>query len=927
MPQIWNDKTIKIKYDPQYVKQRFTLNAIGPEPWTTIAETTLTHTDDDTIYVSGDTGNDTTGDGTSALPYATEVKGISECDIDHPYVLILDSADYAEDYTGVTNEYWIGTFAAVGETPRRSRRTLDFTPADSNSKFVSKDGDDSTGDGTMETPYLTIAKAASTCDGSHQKVVIMDSEEYIENAFDTSGDFNGVYSVVGQAPTIKFLPYKYADASYTEIISETTLHDNLTNNDVSFVKIANGNILYLYTLDDGAGNKVYGKIYNVAFDAVTSETLIYTDDNRTQIYDAVLLDDENIAIVYYKQGGGLYNIIISPELVKLHGPTLIHDNYLYQICNLAALTNGGFIAVFARLNAEYTAYSAHYVGMDDEGTVDIAVVDIITGLTYQPYVDVAALRQSDGFAIVVNYPNGGDITSCRAYYRVCENSGASRKASTLIRSQDASQWRPIAVCESRIDGRFMVALGDGASGGFYYIYDSDGGAVKGETAFASSAAIMGTVICRTVEGGFALIIYDYVAGNNYTVKSIVYDYEGTNILAAQSLSTVKVEAFPMLMDDGSFACGYRANGPIIGIHRFALTYAISIYAAVAATFNGFTIDADNGYLNGNLFYGDAAALAVQHCHIKNGANGIGYYASAMRSDDAVSIENSIIQDYDSGISVVANDFSMNNTNVFRINHGYAIDVDGAAAVLDDILFDHCDFFACYGGIHLENNNGTNETIKNCIFHDNAVYAIDAETEVTFSNSICTDAVTGAAEGSSVRHANPLYKNEGYIDPDDTDLTLKNSDVGDGITSPGITLGDDGKNAGAIDDIYPGSGVSWSEIEITKPEVLPITREYAGAVNLQLASGDYESYFDGRSEMLKFKWKGISNDDYDELDKVLDCDSNELLIYFEPDTNPAIYYAFTLLREAVSAGNSYYLLDSVGKEDVEVSVARKYERET
>jgi hypothetical protein len=80
-------------------------------------------------------------------------------------------------------------------------RTLSFTPSNSNSVFVSKLGNDDTGNGTSANPYMTIQKAIDECTSSRPHAVIADSGIYYEQII-IRGNCDGVYAAEGFEPRL-----------------------------------------------------------------------------------------------------------------------------------------------------------------------------------------------------------------------------------------------------------------------------------------------------------------------------------------------------------------------------------------------------------------------------------------------------------------------------------------------------------------------------------------------------------------------------------------------------------------------------------------------------------------------------------------------------------------------------------------------------
>ncbi|HUX58121.1 MAG TPA: hypothetical protein VMV77_14180, partial [Bacteroidales bacterium] len=177
------------------------MNDVGSHDCVEVEEKDYTDTDDNTIYLNTDTGND--GDpGTGAAPKATLVNSIDATTQDKTFVLVQNSTIIAEDISGCTFTFLQGIFAETGETVKISLRLLDTEWDDDNCIFVSKSGGPG-GAGTQADPVDTIAGGIALCDGTHQEIEGMDSETYEEPGIEFTGNFKGMHAAIGQKSTFK----------------------------------------------------------------------------------------------------------------------------------------------------------------------------------------------------------------------------------------------------------------------------------------------------------------------------------------------------------------------------------------------------------------------------------------------------------------------------------------------------------------------------------------------------------------------------------------------------------------------------------------------------------------------------------------------------------------------------------------------------
>ncbi|HUX79502.1 MAG TPA: hypothetical protein VMW10_07170, partial [Alphaproteobacteria bacterium] len=277
MLEYHTDYTIKFEHTPVINKYAFQVNDVGAHDHIDIEEASITYTDDNSIFVSDTIGNDGNA-GTELAPKKTIAAGITATTVNKTYVIILDSVLYSEDISGCTFTYFAGIYAATGETPTLSLRTLGYVPANANTIFVDKTGNDANA-GTQALPKLTLTSATgaiATCDAAHQKVVIMDSGIYIEYLFEFVGNFQGLYAALGEKPTVEFIQ-THAASDYGDII-EIVAPTEFEAGDIKHSSVAalqNGNFVCCFQDDDDADQGKF-VIYTQAGIRVVAPTIFET---------------------------------------------------------------------------------------------------------------------------------------------------------------------------------------------------------------------------------------------------------------------------------------------------------------------------------------------------------------------------------------------------------------------------------------------------------------------------------------------------------------------------------------------------------------------------------------------------------------------------------------------------------------------------
>ena len=300
------------------------------------------------------------------------------------------------------------------------------------------------------------------------------------------------------------------------------------------------------------------------------------------------------------------------------------------------------------------------------------------------------------------------------------------------------------------------------------------------------------------------------------------------------------------------------------------------------------------------------------------------YATAISGDNETDIYNCRIFDNDGGVVLVANTAAIHNSQFYRNNNEYGVNIDGAAAGSGDITIEHCDFFSNNGGIRLQNNDGTNEIVKNCIIHNNDNYGVYADTEITLTYSVISDSYSGMAIGASTYLANPLYVNEGAADPDDIDLNIKTIIAGDTANSAAKDLADDSRNSGSCNVAYIGAASTWTEITVPKPKIDFDMELVGGAVNKN-RDGSVKSSKTGESLYCQMLWEGVSKTYAEYIITMLISSTSEVRIYFNPTTEASTYQTFYVLKNAkTGVSPKWWMHSDDGINSLSVQFARKYE---
>lgn len=858
------DTSIKIEWNPTVNKYAFAVNAVGAHAGVVLTEPDYTDTDANTIYVSASTGADGNA-GTFAAPKATLLGAINACTEVKTRVVILDSSTYIGELN-FSNAHFQRMFKETGQTPIVSLRDLGYTPADANSIFVAKTGDDANA-GTQAAPKLTVtgvAGALSVMDATHQNCVFLDSGTYDEEGFEITGNKLNFYAAYGCAPVLN-MAKNYDQTEYTAVKAETTyaagkvaapLWHSVTNVNDQYA-------IFFYT-DSSDGNK--GKFIVIDTDdysIIKAETTLCANDTRS--IRGLQLSNGSVFVTYRDSTLGKlrYVILSSVDYSQIVAATDLPVSDIAYIPSLCQQSSGD-IVLFSDSSGDNHAYYAVL---------------------------------SDVYALVTDWTSFVDCGGAAYIY-----------------------------CSLFSNDNILVSFRDDGDTFMYYMILSgtDFSVVKAATAL-TAFGVGYNATCLVREDQTMLFCYmSFVDGKTY--RKILSSVDYSELQAAYEVSAIGSSSGSMIIMFGEevwasiTTSGATENGQYYVWNDSYQTFLVS----ASSIWNGITITSDTpDYLN--KVFDLSQNLFLSWCTIHGfEAPQTDLITYTAHGSFKVDTNNCDIHDNDAGFYLTCNTVTIDDSLFYRLGKDYAIYINGAAAALGNITLEHLSIYNNYRGIRLVGNNGTNEIVKNCIFSANNNYGLQAQTAITLTYAILLDATSGVTNGTGVVLANPLYVNDGLVDETDTDLHIKLKVLGYITNSPAYNGADDSRDLGAYWCEYVGEQTTWSSMTLTKPEVIPTKREYSGAVNVQLADGSYDSYKESQSELVELKWKGVLNADYDEIDELWCCANNSIRVYFNPTTETTTYYNFTLLRQPMNAGVEHWLIDSVAKQDVSLFLARTYE---
>ena len=902
MLDFYSDEEIKFEYAPETNKFAFKLNHIGAHDTDSIAVTTLTHTDANTIFVNGSSGSDSNA-GTEASPKVTILASINATTADKIYVVVLNSQHFAEDLSTATTTYFTGLFADTAITATLSTR---ITPTfeDANTIYFGATSGTAGGDGSLGDEVNTIALAVGLCDGTHQRICEIDGDTYEEPGIEFTGDFQGMYALEGKKPTFKpTLNVDLVNTPSAPAVPATPFETGAldANSDIDTVKLNNGNWVCCYT-DDGDSDKGKFVIYSENGTLVKADTF---EQHVVSKLSVSILNNGNWVCCYshYDNPDHVGKFVIySASGVKQEGATEFLSSQLFYPA-VSVLTDDSWVCCFK------DGLAGKFVIYNEAGTVEVK------GVTTFETNDVA-------FVHVAGLNNGNWVC--------CYWDNDDGDSNFII--YDSVGSSPPEVTKTAMAGIFylddLLLLNDTnwivCDNQDFRIYDEDGGVVKTQTAFATSS--QDTSISQLPTNGLTITYID----NNDADKGklLVLSEDGaTTIHSARTIESDVLRIISTVtLDNGNIVICCDNTTDDDGQFIIETPYIYSgVKISDTTMLNGFILDSNDLIYQNKLIEINSAKPTIQWCDLKNCTNGnVGSNLNgfSMNGDDDIDLSNCQVFDNDDGLYTASNDCEINDCQFYRNAAGKAIEIEGAGS---GIVVEHTDIFNNNAGIYLNTNDG-DEVLKNNIIHNNDNLGIEATTSVGYTYTLNTDSVDGATSGASVILANPLYLNEGAIIPASIDLHIKTTVEGYPSDSPAKDLADDTRNAGSYDVRYIGAATSWTSITVDKDRRHPIKVWYeavSGSKNVG-QDGTVEYSKKGQTENVEIHWAGLLQADFVKILAMWSSDKNEVRLYPQPTTSPNAYNTYTMERPKLNASADNNKLTEIGKSDITIKLSRKYE---
>lgn len=780
----------------------------------------------------------------------------------------------------------------------------DYTPTDLNTVFVSSsDGDDDTGDGSELNPVASLPKADELCiDNDIHNVLIQDSGKYVLPSFTfTALGMHKIYASKGNTP--KIVPKVVSLDSLNSIKSETKFlaWDAFYGGAFEFT---DEEVLLAY----GTVNSYY--IRKVSSDGTLGSFVTLAVGASAYPRGGIAITPNKYIIYAYYIGTNSYCGVLKSDLSQHVAGTLIMNGVFARA--LKGLSNGHVVLLGNNSNGLYMSI---FVGETLEAVTPVAI-------------KINSIDYTDP-----NAPRGFIIEGPSQIY-ICCGSKISEytKSGAFVESYDMQTGSIITSAVMMYNGNIMLGLD--TSGSYYtlcvsvfdceekeVIYTSDVIDSNGSPYKLLQTSQQPATLTR--DGKIILAYHKQASTNaNFEIKHIIVDESGNLIY----------------MSPADFKLGaLEKNVAVFGNNRYIFTYrllsdsdiyyqifkyeTLSSKSETNIELHGITLSSEDDDFMSELIMIVSSDIKMRWCSVVNSESRHYWVKTcAIIGSGDCDIENSLFDNIDAGIAT-AGEVLISKCQFISVKKDYAIKVTGATGLSE---IKNCDFVSVYGGIRAISNGII--TIKNSIFLRAALAAIHADNNIPFDHSTVFGPVIGATPGLWVFNINPMYINDGSVNPSLRNLNLRNRVLGYAVDSAALYLGDDGKNAGSLDIEYTGDDTSWTEILVDKDKQ-GITVKYIpiGEVKTERKDGSISSYKDSFSEQVIIHWRAISNSDFDKLMIMLKSASPRIRVYFQPITNPLLFDEYSIVYEPVAGSpKDSVALSRTGKAGVEITLQRASE---
>ena len=826
-----------------------------------------------------------------------------------------------------TDIYTIKNLNIVGASKETTDR-LDFTPNDTNSIFVTKQGNNNN-QGTASQPVLTIEKAIQLCDSNKRNIVINDDGVYEEANLNLNQYIDRIVANYGYAPEIK--PINNTSAQHIEdlnvLIGATKLDKSLAGYTIQKVlhTVENKLIFLLSTFSIPSGTFGTLSFYYYVYDLDTNTTKIDitylgNSDSGGVNMDIDVLDDGGFILVWSKQ---------NDAYAEVWGQVRYGAKYNYAI----RINTKRLRLVSITLPPTKTVSILPWVCKMPNGNYGIFF------LTYSGWYNIGELFQCDENlnylsgtnATVFSYSN--DTNSYRLYIKSFNNNRlflAGNRGSTAYyaiynNNSAVISWTSIGSYTINdiaiVQNNIAIAYSTG-NNRYFTLFNASGSTLA--TTNYSTQDMNGISIVDDGSGGFNIIgkhaaitqfIFNRFSASdgsrlaNETVHTYSTMLNITGIKFIKDVNGTKGEAYYI---------GYSGND------YYYLKYTNYLYDGIIITknieFNGVKITGSE--YNLKYLLRGSGDITFKYCDVQAKKEGL-YDANKIIASiiGGVSIYNSKIYYSDEGITCTkANNIICEYSVFYYVMYNYVLKLSSINT--KTITINKCTFFNNYGGINIDTALISGE-VKNSIFHNQSSHDILVNNntgDVNVSYCCYTGAMSGLASITNSKTNNPLFVDEGVYNINNVDLHLKSVYGGYPVNSPAIGIADDIGDAGAYIASYIITEQTRDEIYLPKP-LIQITYQPVNAIQTVSRTGKIYTKRDGLQKVYILTWKSMLIDDYNKLLDVIKCGKNSIYLYPDPISSND-FINCTLVFENLSGSPQYPVQFETGVYDCIIKLAHE-----
>ena len=791
-------------------------------------------------------------------------------------------------------------------------RTLDFTPSDTNSVYVSKSGSDTTGNGTAANPYLTIKQANTAVTATKCNIVIADSGIYVEDSIDIDTDCVRIVSAVGFTPIIEpssnlqgAVPEDYFcdTAIATFLLEDVPSSQECTSGGAH---LSNGNTVIVYYNN----TNVYAKILTKDGNEVINDIEIWTGDASALAIKVCALANGHFVITTLNTGASP-TIYVYTNAGVLHYTALLSTMYAsyfsYDVCALAGYTDRFAVVASASTDMGYLKFMI----LDHDGTV---IKDATQVATKMPeFGSLSIVADKDGGFIICFYVTYTETNNYWYHY----NSSGTLLHSGVIYSGSAY---PSAVI---YDDLILFAINK--VNDIYLVEYS-----LTTHAVTKTAAKVVTVTDGKVPSIVQLNNGVFCISAGQTPANLFYlapDWSMIGSIETFANITSNIAAY---INDKFHLVYDSTNERLFCFYNLATEYDLYlcikggfltdwITITSALSFNGMTFDCDNDQIKHYLKTSGASA-DFEYCTFQNVEYGdyadSTVYPIIKSTSTANTFDKCLVKDSQRGLDITSNTVTVNNSLIYSVSYSPAFKITGSGA---NIIFNHNTAFNNQIGLELVDNAGT-EVIKNSIFSNNQT-AVKAETSVLIKNCCIPDPLDNATYDSTSSTLNPLFISDGYVTT--MDLHLQSKVLGYAFDSPALGIADDSKDAGCYDVTYTLNPASYTSFIIPKPKtIIPNITTVNKIVNV-MQDGSVDIQVDAYQLEIELNWDSIRKRYIKDIIKLFMAEG-DIRIYFNPTTYPTIYEEMKLVTKELPLNSDIYTLTDSGFNKFKLEFVRKFQ---